>query len=74
MAEKKTKTKEIKDTSREKTHEDLKLETELTIKFKPNDLHKIKILAEIAHGENADEYCKKVLLQHLNDRLYLVRK
>ena len=66
MPEKKT--KEIKETKREKTES----ETELTITFTPSELAKIKLLAEIAHGEDPAVYCKKILQQHLADRLYLV--
>jgi len=71
MAEKKT--KEIKETKREETHKKIESETKLTITFTPSELVKIKLLAEIAHGEDPAVYCKKILQQHLADRLYLVR-
>lgn len=72
MAEKKT--KEISKTDRKSTHEKTESETELTITLSPTDMQKLQLLATIAHNEDPSVYVQKVLLRHIQDRLYLVKK
>jgi len=72
----KRKTKEIKKTDREQAHkqetpvEVLGLQIDLT----PVQMQQINVLAQVAHNEEPAVYCRKIILQHVADRLYLVRR
>ena len=73
----KRKTKEISQTDRESTKKATTTQQEsntLTIELTPVQIQQINVLAQIAHGENPAVYCRKIILQHVADRLYLVRR
>lgn len=76
----KRKTKEISQTDRESTKkaatEQAKQQDQnsLTIQLSPVQMQQINVLAQIAHGEDPAVYCRKIILQHVADRLYLVRQ
>ena len=73
----KRKTKEISQTDRESTKQATTTQQEsntLTIELTPVQIQQINVLAQIAHGENPAVYCRKIILQHVADRLYLVRR
>ena len=73
----KRKTKEISQTDRESTKQATTSDQEsntLTIELTPVQIQQINVLAQIAHGEDPAVYCRKIILQHVADRLYLVRR
>ena len=73
----KRKTKEISQTDRESTKRATTPEQEsntLTIELTPVQIQQINVLAQIAHNEDPAVYCRKIILQHVADRLYLVRR
>ena len=73
----KRKTKEISQTDRESTKQATTTQQEsntLTIELTPVQIQQINVLAQIAHGEDPAVYCRKIILQHVADRLYLVRR
>jgi len=67
----KRKTKEISQTDRESTKQDANT---LTIELTHVQIQQINVLAKVAHGEDPAVYCRKIILQHVADRLYLVRR
>tara|TARA_R110000772_G_scaffold181707_2_gene293024 strand:- start:5152 stop:5394 length:243 start_codon:yes stop_codon:yes gene_type:complete len=77
----KRKTKEIKQTDREQAHKQA-TSTEKTpveflglhIELTPVQMQQINVLAQVAHNEDPSVYCRKIILQHVADRLYLVRR
>jgi hypothetical protein len=76
----KRKTKEISQTDRESTKQATKTPAEkleqnsLKITLTPVQMQQINVLAQIAHNEDPAVYCRKIILQHVADRLYLVRR
>ena len=76
----KRKTKEINQTDRESTKKatatpaDQLEQNGLVIQLSPVQMQQINVLAQIAHNEDPAVYCRKIILQHVADRLYLVRK
>ena len=75
MSISKRKTKEISKTDRESIKEEAQQPTEsITLQLSPVQLQQIQVLAQIAHNEDPAVYCSKVILQHVADRLYLVRQ
>lgn len=73
----KRKTKEISQTDRESTKRATTPEQDantLTIQLTPVQIQQINVLAQIAHNEDPAVYCRKIILQHVADRLYLVRR
>ena len=73
----KRKTKEISQTDRESTKQATTPEQDantLTIELTPVQLQQINVLAQVAHNEDPAVYCRKIILQHVADRLYLVRR
>lgn len=78
------KTKEVKQTDRQTARAIHQAKDEqatpensqhgLFIEFSPVQLNQIMILSQIAHNEPPSDYCKKVIMQHVADRLYLVMK
>ena len=73
----KRKTKEISQTDRESTKQATTSDQEsntLTIELTPVQIQQINVLAQIAHNEDPAVYCRKIILQHVADRLYLVRR
>ena len=76
----KRKTREISQTARETTKESIVTPFEqlekngLTITLTPVQMQQINVLAQIAHNEDPSVYCRKIILQHVADRLYLVRR
>lgn len=74
----KRKTKEISQSDRESikaasTADQLE-KLGLTIQLTPVQIQQINVLAQIAHNEDPAVYCRKIILQHVADRLYLVRR
>ena len=70
----KKKTKEIKQTDREQAHKQANTGEILKIELTPVQMQQINVLAQVAHNEDPAVYCRKILLQHVADRLYLVRR
>lgn len=76
----KRKTKEISQTDRESTKQATITPAEqleqsgLTIQLTPVQMQQINVLAQVAHNEDPAVYCRKIILQHVADRLYLVRR
>ena len=76
----KRKTKEVSQTDRESVKQATKTPAEqleqngLTITLTPVQMQQINVLAQIAHNEDPAVYCRKIILQHVADRLYLVRR
>ena len=73
----KRKTKEISQTDRESTKQATTPQQDtntLTIELTPVQIQQISVLAQIAHNEDPAVYCRKIILQHVADRLYLVRR
>jgi len=76
----KRKTKEISQTDRESTKKAAATSAEqleqkgLTIELTPVQMQQINVLAQVAHNEDPAVYCRKIILQHVADRLYLVRR
>lgn len=73
----KRKTKEISQTDRESTKQATTPQQDtntLTIELTPVQIQQINVLAQIAHNEDPAVYCRKIILQHVADRLYLVRR
>ena len=76
----KRKTKEISQTDRESTKKAAATPAEqleqsgLTIQLTPVQMQQINVLAQVAHNEDPAVYCRKIILQHVADRLYLVRR
>ena len=73
----KRKTKEVSQTDRESTKQATTPEQDantLTIELSPVQIQQINVLAQVAHGEDPAVYCRKIILQHVADRLYLVRR
>lgn len=76
----KRKTKEVSETDRESIKSSTappanQLEqNKLIIKLSPVQMQQINVLAQIAHNEDPAVYCRKIILQHVADRLYLVRQ
>ena len=76
----KRKTKEVSKTDRESTTKAAATPAEqleqngLTITLTPVQMQQINVLAQIAHNEDPAVYCRKIILQHVADRLYLVRR
>jgi len=76
----KRKTKEISQTDRESTKQPTITPAEqleqsgLTIQLTPVQMQQINVLAQVAHNEDPAVYCRKIILQHVADRLYLVRR
>lgn len=76
----KRKTKEISQTDRESTKQAAASPAEqleqmgLTIQLSPVQIQQINVLAQIAHNEDPAVYCRKIILKHVADRLYLVRQ
>lgn len=73
----KRKTKEISQTDRESTKQATTPEQDantLTIELTPVQMQQINVLAQVAHNEDPAVYCRKIILQHVADRLYLVRR
>ena len=77
----KKKTKEIKQTDREQAHKQATSTQETPVEFlglhielTPVQMQQINVLAQVAHNEDPSVYCRKIILQHVADRLYLVRR
>ena len=76
----KRKTTEISQTDRESTKQATITPAEqleqsgLTIQLTPVQMQQINVLAQVAHNEDPAVYCRKIILQHVADRLYLVRR
>lgn len=75
----KRKTKEIKDTSRETAHEAATdapnmPQNWLVVRLSPVQMQQLEIIAEISNRDTPEEYAKKVINQHIADRLYLVTR
>ena len=76
----KRKTKEVSKTDRESVKQAAATPAEqleqngLTITLTPVQMQQINVLAQIAHNEDPAVYCRKIILQHVADRLYLVRQ
>ena len=76
----KRKTKEVRQTDRESIKEATEATTEtvsidsIAIQLTPVQMQQINVLAQIAHNEDPAVYCRKIILQHVADRLYLVRQ
>jgi len=73
----KRKTKEISQTDRESTKQATTPEQDantLIIELSPVQIQQINVLAQVAHNEDPAVYCRKIILQHVADRLYLVRR
>ena len=76
----KRKTKEISQTDRESTKQssaspaDQLEQNGLIIRLTPVQMQQINVLAQVAHNEDPAVYCRKIILQHVADRLYLVRR
>ena len=74
----KRKTKEISQSDRESikaaSPADELEKLGLTIQLTPVQIQQINVLAQIAHNEDPAVYCRKIILQHVADRLYLVRR
>ena len=76
----KRKTKEVSKTDRESTKPpaatpaDQLEQNGLVIQLSPVQMQQINVLAQIAHNEDPAVYCRKIILQHVADRLYLVRQ
>ena len=76
----KRKTKEVSQTDRESTKKAAATPAEqleqsgLTIQLTPVQMQQINVLAQVAHNEDPAVYCRKIILQHVADRLYLVRR
>ena len=76
----KRKTKEISQTDRESTKQATITPAEqleqsgFTIQRTPVQMQQINVLAQVAHNEDPAVYCRKIILQHVADRLYLVRR
>ena len=76
----KRKTKEVSKTDRESTTKAAATPAEqlehlgLTIELTPVQMQQINVLAQIAHNEDPAVYCRKIILKHVADRLYLVRQ
>ena len=76
----KRKTKEVSKTDRESVKQAAATPAEqleqngLTITLTPVQMQQINVLAQIAHNEDPAVYCRKIILQHVADRLYLVRR
>ena len=73
----KRRTKEISQTDRESTKQATTPEQDantLTIELTPVQIQQINVLAQVAHNEDPAVYCRKIILQHVADRLYLVRR
>jgi len=76
----KRKTKEVRQTDRESIKEATEATTEpvsidsIAIQLTPVQMQQINVLAQIAHNEDPAVYCRKIILKHVADRLYLVRQ
>ena len=77
----KRKTKEIKQTDREQAHKQATTTEQTPVEFlglhielTPVQMQQINVLAQVAHNEDPSVYCRKIILQHVADRLYLVRR
>ena len=76
----KKKTKEVSQTDRESVKQAAASPAQqleqmgLTIQLSPVQIQQINVLAQIAHNEDPAVYCRKIILQHVADRLYLVRR
>lgn len=75
----KRKTKEVKSTSRETAHEAaadaLNMpQNWLVVRLSPVQMQQLEIIAEISNRDTPEEYAKKVINQHIADRLYLVTR
>ena len=76
----KRKTKEVRQTDRASIKEATEAKTEpvnidsIAIQLTPVQMQQINVLAQIAHNEDPAVYCRKIILQHVADRLYLVRQ
>jgi len=76
----KRKTKEVRQTDRASIKEATEAKAEpvsidsIAIQLTPVQMQQINVLAQIAHNEDPAVYCRKIILQHVADRLYLVRQ
>ena len=75
------KTKEISKSDRETAHKATeaattapeKLKNTVCIQLSPVQLQQLEIIAEVANDDTIEEYAKKVINQHIADRMYLIR-